>query len=89
MSEQRRDQIQQLHSAYKAALAELDWSVDDGGHSADTIQQARELRIALHAEISDVMRRTSGSERAEPDTCPFSGKSMPTRSKHEGDTFSL
>ncbi|MFW6341145.1 MAG: hypothetical protein ACOC0Q_09785 [Wenzhouxiangella sp.] len=33
----------------------LDWSVEDGSHDPATLQQARELRLALRAEIREVL----------------------------------
>ncbi|HMB37547.1 MAG TPA: hypothetical protein VKO85_00575 [Wenzhouxiangellaceae bacterium] len=80
INEKQRDQIKALHSAYRAALSKLDWSTGENGHSPDTMQQAKELRMALRAEISDVLRR--GSEVAGSSSesgCPYSGQRKPVK----------
>lgn len=80
INDKQRDQIKALHHAYRAALSQLDWSAGENGHSPDTMQQAKELRMALRAEISDVLQRGkevagSSSERG----CPYSGQRKPVK----------
>lgn len=71
----QHEQMVLLKEAYRAALAELDWSADDGGHSSETMQQARELHMALRAEMASIMRRGQPSEGRETPSgaCPYSG----------------
>lgn len=90
INEIQRDQIKALHGAYRAALAELDWSIGENGHAPETMRQARDLRMALRAEISDVLRRgseTGGSN--EKSVCPYSGKKMPVRFDDNAPTLYL
>lgn len=78
INSEQRDQIARLHSAYRAALADLDWRLGENGHPPETIRQARDLRMALRAEISDVLRggrETAGS--GQSGVCPYSGKTVP------------
>ena len=49
--------IRALHGAYRAAVGELDWSVGENGHAPETVEQARDLRMALEAEIREVLER--------------------------------
>ncbi len=80
ISKQQRDQIRNLHSAYRSALSSLDWSVGENGHSAETMQKARELKIALHQEIMDVIHRGNAELSATPeDSCPYSGEAEPVQ----------
>lgn len=87
ISQQQREQIRNLHSAYRAALSNLDWSVTENGHSSETMSKARELKIALHEEIMDVLNR--GGEVAGEGTCPYSGKQRPVRLESDADTLYL
>lgn len=90
ISQSQREQIRNLHEAYRAALAKLDWSAGSEGHSSDTLRQARELRMALRAEIFDVIHR--GAERAPASgegQCPYSGKAAPVRVKAAEGTLYL
>lgn len=87
---EQRDHIRNLHAAYKAAVADLDWSAGDSGHSSETMQQARNLRLALRAEIFDVIHRGSAvSESSTEPTCPYSGKATPVRLESDGKTLYL
>lgn len=90
LSDKQRDQIRNLHSAYRAALSNLDWSVGENGHSSETMQQARELRIALRAEIMDVLRRGDTRQGSTPEgVCPYSGKPTPVKFESDADTLYL
>lgn len=90
ITQEQREQIRNLHSAYRAALSNLDWSVDENGHSAKTMQQARELRIALRAEIMDVLDRGKQPAGSTSEgTCPYSGEAEPVRLKSNANTLYL
>ncbi|HKL51554.1 MAG TPA: hypothetical protein VJ908_10325 [Wenzhouxiangellaceae bacterium] len=90
IDKQQRDQIKALHGAYRAALSELDWRVGENGHAPDTMQQARELRMALRAEIFDVLHRGSRIAGAAPaGSCPYSGESTPGRPMNDANTLYL
>ena len=87
---QQRDMIRALHGAYRAAVAELDWSVDENGHSPATVEQARDLRMALEAEIREVLERgadegTSSGERIRP----YSGQTRPVKLESKDPTLYL
>lgn len=89
---EQREQINALHSAYRAALAKLDWSIvengGENGHAPETMQQARELRMALRAEIFDVLHRDGQVADSAPEgACPYSGQPKPVRL--EGSTRTL
>jgi len=90
ISEEQRDQIAALHSAYRAALSQLDWSMGENGHAPDTMQQAKELRMALRAEISDVLRRgTEATGSASEGGCPYSGERTPVKFADNAPTIYL
>ncbi|MFW5815433.1 MAG: hypothetical protein ACOCVP_01130 [Wenzhouxiangella sp.] len=55
LSGEQRDQIANLRGAFHDRIKDLDWSIHDGEHDPKTLQQARELRLALRAEIRDVL----------------------------------
>jgi len=80
LSREQQAQIQNLRSAFRDQFKSLDWSVQDGGHAPETLQQARELRIALRAEIREVLtdeqRQAMDSARRG---CPHHGKAAPAR----------
>lgn len=87
---EQRDHIRNLHSAYRAALSELDWSIGEHGHAPETMQKARELRMALRAEIFDVLHRDSqAAKSSEKGTCPYSGRAMPVRFDTDAATLYL
>lgn len=86
----QRDQIARLHGAYRAALAELDWRLGKNGHAPETMRQARDLRMALRAEISEVLRGgrdTAGS--GQQGVCPYSGRTAPIRFDDDAPTLYL
>lgn len=91
---EQRDMIRALHGAYRAAVSELDWSVDDNGHAPETVEQARELRMALQAGIQEVLARgddagnSAGTAESE-EICPFSGQTRPVNFESEGPTLHL
>lgn len=90
INETQRDQIKALHGAYRAALAELDWSVGENGHATETVRQARELRMALRAEISDVLGRSNENAGSnEQGACPYSGRKTPVRFDDSAPTLYL
>jgi len=87
---QQRDMIRALHGAYQAAVAELDWSVGENGHAPETVEQARDLRMALEAEIRDVLERgtdedTLNNERVRP----YSGQTRPGNFEGKDSTLYL
>jgi len=85
---EQREQISALHSAYRAALAELDWSVGENGHAPETMLQARQLQLALRAEIFDVIHRDRKAANSSRDgACPYSGQPKPV--KVDGSTRTL
>ncbi|MFP4277649.1 MAG: hypothetical protein ACLFQ2_09515 [Wenzhouxiangella sp.] len=55
LSSEQRKQIANLRGAFHERIKALDWSVEDGSHDPATLQQARELRLALRAEIREVL----------------------------------
>lgn len=75
LSAEQRDRISNLRGAFHDKLKALDWTVDENGHASETLQQARELRLALRAEIRDVLtpaqlERMDSAHRS----CPHGGK---------------
>ena len=74
-------QIENLQSAFREQIGELDWSVSDGGHAPETLQQWRELRIALRAEIREVLtdEQRQAMDAVRRGSCPYSGKAAPVR----------
>lgn len=87
--EEQREHIRNLHSAYRAALSDLDWSVGEKGHAPETMQKARELRMALRAEIFDVLHRDSEATGSAKGGCPYSGGKTPVRFKVDANTLYL
>lgn len=75
LSAEQREQINNLRSAFSHKLKSLDWSVEEGGHAPETLQRARELRMALRAEVRDILtaeqlKRMDSARRS----CPHGGK---------------
>ncbi|NDY94187.1 hypothetical protein [Wenzhouxiangella limi] len=75
LSGAQRDQIANLRGAFHEKIKDLDWSVDDSGHDPETLQRARELRLALRAEIRDVLteEQLEHIDSAQK-RCPHGGK---------------
>lgn len=90
LSAQQREQISNLRSAFGHKLKALDWSVGDGGHAPETLQQARELRLALRAEIRDIL---TAEQLARMDSahrsCPHGGKPDMQPVRHQTTTLYL
>ena len=87
---QQQDMIRALHDAYRAAVAELDWSVGENGHAPETVEQARELRMALQAEIKGVLERGRENQpSAGNSVCPYSGQTRPVKFESKGPTLYL
>lgn len=80
LSSEQQEQISNLRSAFRDQFKSLDWSVEEGGHAPETLQQARELRMALREEIRDVL---TDEQREAMDSarrgCPHHGKAAPSR----------
>jgi len=55
LTTEQRNQIANLRGAFHDQIKALDWSVQDGGHDPATLQQTRELRLALRAEIRELL----------------------------------
>lgn len=90
INDEQREEIRQLHGAYRAALAELDWSVGQNGHASETMQQARELQMALRAEIFDVLHRDSeATSSTDEGGCPYSGRAIPVKLDSDAPTLYL
>jgi len=89
VTEEQREHIRNLHSAYRAALSNLDWRIADNGHAPETMQQARELRMALRAEIAEVLDRGGEVAGAGEGACPYSGHAKPVRFKVDANTLYL
>jgi hypothetical protein len=54
------------------------------------MRQARELKIALRAEIMDVLSRDNESAAGTSDgSCPYGGKARPSRVGSDGSTLHL
>ncbi|MGY6553291.1 MAG: hypothetical protein ACXIUM_02095 [Wenzhouxiangella sp.] len=88
LSQDQQQQIANLQSAFRAQVGDLDWSLVDGVHPPETVQQWRELRIALRAEIREVLteeqRQIADAMRAG--VCPHSGKATPARVQQPSTT---
>ena len=75
LTEEQRDYINNLRAAYRERIGELDWSVTDNGHPPETLQEARELRAALRAEIRDVLTdEQHEAMKRNQFSCPHSGQ---------------
>ncbi|MEE4296442.1 MAG: hypothetical protein V2J20_07485 [Wenzhouxiangella sp.] len=90
LSAEQRDQIRNLRGAFHDKLKALDWTVNESGHAPDTLRQARELRLALRAEIRDVLtpeqleRMSSAHGR-----CPHGGKGGAQQVRQQSTTLYL
>lgn len=91
LSQQQQQQIQNLRSAYREKLNTLDWSVNDGAHAPETLQQWRELRIALRAEIREVLTedQRQALDASSRKSCPYSGQATPVRVQQRTNTLFL
>jgi hypothetical protein len=88
LSSEQRNEIRNLRGAFHDKLKALDWTVDEGGHAPETLQQARELRLALRAEIRDVLtseqlERMGSANRS----CPHGGKGDAQQVRQQGTTL--
>ena len=81
LSTEQREQIANLRAAFRDRVNNLDWSVTDGQHAPGTLQQARELRLALRAEIRDVLTEAQLNHlRSSAGSCPHSGQTVKRQS---------
>ncbi len=75
LTEEQRDYIDDLRSAYRERIGELDWAVTEDGHPPETLQEARELRAALRAEIREVLTdEQREAMKGKQAACPHSGQ---------------
>lgn len=71
LTDQQRSQIANLRAAFRDRVKNLDWRVTDEGHAPKTLQQTRELRIALREEIKEVLTEAQLNHmRAQRSACP-------------------
>ena len=71
LTDEQRAQIANLRAAFRDQVKSLDWSVEDGEHAPTTLQQARELRMALREEIRDVLTDAQLDHmRSQRSACP-------------------
>ena len=91
LTREQQQQMRNLRSAFQDQLKSLDWSVQQGGHAADTLQQARELRLALRAEMRAVLtdEQRLAMDAARRGTCPHSGEGAPVRVQQQTTTLYL
>jgi Spy/CpxP family protein refolding chaperone len=74
LTSEQREQIANLRAAFHDRVKNLDWSLQDGEHASDTLQEARELRIALRQEIRDVLTDAQREHlRSTRSSCPYGG----------------
>ena len=75
LTAEQREQISNLRAAFHERIKGLDWSVTDGQHAPDTLREARELRLALRAEIKDVLSDEQLAHlRSMRKSCPHGGE---------------
>ena len=91
LTQEQQQQIQNLQSAFRDQLGSLDWSVTNGDHAPETMQQWRELRIALRAEIREVLtdEQRQAMDAVSRKACPHSGKVAPARVQQQTTTLFL
>lgn len=91
LTQEQQQQIQNLRSAFRNQFDTLDWSVENGGHAPETLQQARELRMALRAEIREVLtdEQRQAMDASRRGSCPHSGKATPVRVQQQTTTLYL
>ncbi|MDT8438586.1 MAG: hypothetical protein RQ729_06225 [Wenzhouxiangellaceae bacterium] len=87
---QKLEQIRLLKEAYRSAMDALDWGVDENGHAAETLAQARDLKQALHAEMMAMLHRDLERAPAARGGCPYGGgKAHPVIGSSRTDTLHL
>lgn len=91
LSQEQQQQIGNLRSAFREQFKGLDWSVENGAHAPETLQQARELRMALRAEIREVLtdEQRQAMDAARRGSCPHSGQVAPVRTQQQTTTLFL
>lgn len=91
LSQEQQQEIQNLRSAFRDQVDSLDWSVTNGGHAPETMQQWRELRMALRAEIREVLtdEQRQAMDAVRRGSCPYSGKVAPARTQQQTTTLFL
>ncbi len=89
LTEEQRQEIQNLRGAFRDEVDSLDWSVTEEGHDAETLQQWRELRMALRDEIREVLteEQREAMDAARRGTCPYSGKTAPASTEQTTTLF--
>ncbi|MEE4297093.1 MAG: hypothetical protein V2J20_10830 [Wenzhouxiangella sp.] len=81
LSAEQRDQIANLRAAFRDRLKNLDWAVTDGEHAPGTLQQARELRLALREEIRDLLTEAQLNHlHSSARACPHGGQTVKRQS---------
>lgn len=91
LSDEQQQQIRNLRSAFRDQVNALDWSVENGAHSPQTLRQARELRMALRAEVREVLteEQRQAMDAARRGSCPHSGRVAPVRTQQRTSTLFL
>ncbi len=80
LSAKQREQIANLRAAFHDRVKSLDWGVRDGSHDRETLREARELRLALRAEIRSVMTDEQLEHmKSARKTCPHGGRAQPVQ----------
>ena len=87
---EQREQIADLSDVFHDRIKSLDWSVQDGNHDPDTLRAARELRLALRAEIREVMTQEQLEHiHSARKTCPRGGQAHPGPQPVQADSATL
>jgi hypothetical protein len=90
LTSEQRQQIANLSDAFHDRIKGLDWSVQDGSHDPNTLRTARELRLALRAEIRDVMTQEQLEHiHSARKTCPHGGQANPGPQPVKTDSATL
>jgi len=92
LSQEQQQQIGNLRGAFREQFGALDWSLENGAHAPETLQQARELRMALRAEIREVLtdEQRQAMDAARRGTCPHSGGQVaPVHNQQQTTTLFL
>jgi len=80
LSGEQREQIANLRAAFHDRIKSLNWAVRDGNHDRETLREARELRMALRAEIRNVMTKEQLEHmKSARKTCPHGGQPQPVQ----------
>ncbi len=91
LSPEQQQQMGHLRDAFRAQFEALDWGVENGAHAPETLEKARELQLALRAEMRALLsdEQRAAMDAAQRGSCPYSGQTTPVRASQRNASWIL